>query len=101
VAELELVREREKELLASLDENKQRLEQERAETQRLRELLEVSAESGKAPSRSNAPPIEPRAAERSNEIKAADNPVLASVMEQFGKLRQQRAKDGRALKKGR
>ncbi len=105
VAELELVLAREKELLAALNENKQRLEQERseaaAETQRLRELLEDSVESGKAPSRADAPPIEHRAAERPNENRAADNPVLASVMEQFGKLRQQRAKDGRALKKGR
>lgn len=45
--------------------------------------------------------VEHRSVERPSEKQATDNPVLASVMEQFGKLRQQRALDRPALKKGR
>jgi chromosome segregation ATPase len=105
--ELELSRVREKELKVALDEIKQSREQERLqsteETRRLRELLESRPEASDPlvqAERLETGTAEHRAAERHVE-KQADNPVLASVMEQFGKLRQQRAMDRPAFKKGR
>jgi chromosome segregation ATPase len=80
--ELDLSRAREKELKVALDEIKQSREEERLQA------TEATATT------------ENRPAERHVE-KHADNPVLASVMEQFGKLRQQRAMDRPAFKKGR
>jgi chromosome segregation ATPase len=106
--ELELAQIREKELKTALDETRKNLEQERseaaAETQRLRELLESKVESenvSNAEDRATAAPVERQPSERPSESRPAENPVLASVMEQFGKLRQQRASERPALKKGR
>jgi chromosome segregation ATPase len=110
VTELELSRAREKDLKVSLDEIRQEREEDRAkwgeETRRLRELLEHRLETSQAagspprpePVSSQAAPARP--VERPAERQPAENAVFASVMEQFGKLRQQRAM-GNALKKGR
>jgi chromosome segregation ATPase len=115
VTELELSRAREKELKVSLDDIRQQRDAERIqwgeETRRLRELLERRLESAPATSSpeqagGNEPPavqhrVSERPVERLAERTPEDNPVFASVMEQFGKLRQQKARAGSALKKGR
>jgi chromosome segregation ATPase len=110
-AELELISTREKELKLALDEQKRTLEVERtqwAEEQRqLRQMLERRDEADVA--NANDVRAEPRPAIESPPLAArgkgshvhSENPVLGSIMEQFGKLRQQRASDRAAQRKAR
>jgi chromosome segregation ATPase len=110
VTELELSRVREGELRASLDEQKRTMEQERAhwaeEFRRLRELLErqleaPSVEEAPAPPERNPEPArQPKSTPAVAERNSA-NPVLGSIVEQFGKLRQQRAIDRKSTKRPR
>jgi chromosome segregation ATPase len=101
--ELELSRAREKELKIALDDIKQSRESERQqsaeETRHLRELLQRRLENMDASYREEVAGV------TRNNPKAPESPdtqaVFSSVMEQFGKLRQQRAQAGNALKKGR
>jgi chromosome segregation ATPase len=103
MTELELSRARERELKIALDDIKQARESERQqsaeETRHLRELLQRRLENMDASYREEVAGVT-----RSNP-KAPETPetqaVFSSVMEQFGKLRQQRAQAGNALKKGR
>jgi septal ring factor EnvC (AmiA/AmiB activator) len=85
VTELELSRARERELNAKLEELKQLREEERAqstdEVRHLRELVERRLETTDS-ERRPAPAVAP-----------GNSPVLGSIVEQFGKLRQQRALD--------
>jgi chromosome segregation ATPase len=106
--ELELTRARERDFAAKLDELKQVREQEQAqwaeESRHLRELLEHRLETSETESPAAAADPPPRNVQRSESDRddpQADNPVLASIMEQFGKLRQQRTQDRPALKKAR
>jgi chromosome segregation ATPase len=107
--ELEQMRAREKELCSVLDEQKQTLVTERArwaeEAQQLREELERRPGAGTT---SNGAPdtYEQSAAPRpvpqnQNSDQAGESPVLGSIMQQFGKLRQQRATDREAMRKAR
>lgn len=98
VAELDSQRALQKELRAALDEQKQTLEQERAhraEELRSLERLKQGADGGPAEKHS-----EQRAA-HDGQPKVNENPVLGSIVEQFGKLRQQRAMDRQVLRKTR
>jgi septal ring factor EnvC (AmiA/AmiB activator) len=106
--ELELTRAREKDLAAKLDELKQLREQERAqwaeESRHLRELVERRLETGEPESPAAAadpPPRNVKRSESNSDDHQSDNPVLVSIKEQFGKLRQQRTQDRPALKKAR
>ncbi|MEX0610931.1 MAG: hypothetical protein WD738_11465 [Pirellulales bacterium] len=98
--ELELARAREKELRATLEELRQSREQEELkwaeELRHLRELLEQRMEES---SLEQAQTTNWWQADGGSRM--ADNPVLGSIQEQFGKLRQQRASDRPALKKAR
>jgi septal ring factor EnvC (AmiA/AmiB activator) len=105
VTDLEVARAREKELIATLEEMRHTRDQERAqwasESRHLRELLERSLEGVEGESQA-ATAEHGRIIQGSNFAnggRAADNPVFASVMEQFGKLRQQKASDRPAVKK--
>jgi chromosome segregation ATPase len=93
VTALELARAREKELTAKLEELKQLRDQERAqwseELRHLRALLERQLEAAGG---------EHHTASASH---AGNSPVLGSIVEQFGKLRQQRALDRPGLSKTR
>jgi chromosome segregation ATPase len=106
VTELELARARENDLRRTLEELRHTRDQERAqwaeESRHLRELLERRLEGGDQQVQETAG--HPRVAERPNTIgpdRTADNAVFASVMEQFGKLRQQRASERPTSKKAR
>ncbi|HVT28341.1 MAG TPA: hypothetical protein VHE81_10045 [Lacipirellulaceae bacterium] len=118
--ELELARARERELKAALDEHKCEVEQERSEwaeeLRQLREVLEREVDTPEAeePLEVEAPPaVAPRTLPAKAAAKAAassggdghvpqrQNPVLGSIVEQFGKLRQQRAIERRAASKPR
>jgi septal ring factor EnvC (AmiA/AmiB activator) len=110
-AELELSRVREQELKTALDEHNRSLEEERSrwaeEMKQVREALERQVEApavqepavsvqqpGQMPPARPAPaaPTEPQAATSgSRSVPRGDSPVLGSIIEQFGKLRQQRA----------
>jgi septal ring factor EnvC (AmiA/AmiB activator) len=81
--ELELARAREKELAAAIAEHKQTSEQEQ---------LKENPHPQPA-----TPPDRPT----SGRGHFSENPVLGSIVEQFGKLRQQRAIDRQALRKAR
>jgi chromosome segregation ATPase len=105
--ELELSRVREKDLAARLDELKKVSEQERAllaeETQRSHGELVQRPEMNR-PAAYAVEPERPRPVQRTqanNIEQEADNPVLSSIMEQFGKLRQQRTPNRPAMKKTR
>jgi chromosome segregation ATPase len=102
VTELELARAREQEVKAKLEEMKQSREEEREqwsdELRHLREVLEGRLETGDGEHRN--PAAERTAAERTPVERppvepvgqpASHSPVLGSIVEQFGKLRQQRA----------
>ena len=109
--ELELSRARERELKAALDEHKNSLEQQRShwaeELKQVREVLErqmdtPAVQTPAAPSEpaaSAAPvqpapavPVQPQVANNdSRSTPRGESPVLGSIVEQFGKLRQQRA----------
>ena len=114
--DLELARVHAKELAADVDEQKQTFERERsAWTEQLRqmhELLELRAATPvtgyddviAAAAERPAPPAPrpPKAiASVSGEKPSPNNPVLGSIMEQFGKLRQQRANDRQTGKNAR
>ncbi|HEX5470330.1 MAG TPA: hypothetical protein VFW73_00500 [Lacipirellulaceae bacterium] len=119
--ELELSRARERELKAVLDEHQSSAEQERSEwseeLRQLREVLErevndppieepvlVEETTASAPKRCPAkPPATKAAAKSSSDSHLAErqSPVLGSIVEQFGKLRQQRAVERRATNKSR
>jgi septal ring factor EnvC (AmiA/AmiB activator) len=115
-AELELSRAREQELRVALDEHKRSLEQERSqwadELKQVRESLERQMEApaaqapaaqtpaaavqqtGQMPPTQPAPPasVQPQApTSGSRSTPRGESPVLGSIIEQFGKLRQQRA----------
>jgi chromosome segregation ATPase len=107
VTELELARARERELKAALEELRQTREQERAqwanESRHLRELLERHLDGAEAMYQSETveqSSITDRVESKSSD-RTADSPVFASVMEQFGKLRQQRALERPVLNKTR
>jgi chromosome segregation ATPase len=107
VTEMELARAREKELKTALEEQKQASEQERAhwkeELRQLRELLQKQMEASVSIERLAATdaytsPAQPTgqsqpAAERPSRPVQRENPVLGSIVQQFDKLRQQRASD--------
>lgn len=117
VTELDLARAHEKELKAALEEQKQAQDHERAqwaaELRHVRETSERGVEASELirqdevseqPTVSDPPratgAIHPdRRANSANRL--ANNPVLSSIVEQFGKLRQQRATDRQALRKTR
>lgn len=110
VTELELARAREKELKTALDEQKRLLDQERdqwtEDLRSLRELLEHRGEAIESIGRANSSPATlpvepPRAATTPNRDRSNSGAVLGSIVEQFGKLRQQRAVDRQGLKKSR
>jgi len=92
-AEIDQSRAKARELASALDEQKQILECERSNW--AQELEQLRA-GGAAPQISAEPVTlaAPRAPKTMTE-----SPVLGSIMEQFGKLRQQRASDRQALKK--
>jgi chromosome segregation ATPase len=92
-AEIEQSRERAMELAAALDEQKQLLESERSKWAQELEQCRVTGTAPQAP----AEPVT-LAAPRAHKT-MSESPVLGSIMEQFGKLRQQRASDRQALKK--
>ena len=98
------MRAHETELKAALDEHKQAAEKERLhwkeELRHLRELLERRVEANKAEERFASPtePAAPTAAPPANptttkKVTSRENPVLGSIVQQFDKLRQQRASD--------
>jgi chromosome segregation ATPase len=112
--ELELARAHAKELAAGVEEQKRLLERERAtwtqQMQHMRELLELRAAAPAADEETAVSRPAPQSAATSNAgprpVQASggggkpsqNNPVLGSIMEQFGKLRQQRATDRQAGK---
>ena len=105
--ELELARAREKECTAKLEELKQSRDEERAqrsdELRHLRELLELRLETGDnedQPAAATRPPATRPCAEPVARA-ASNSPVLGSIVEQFGKLRQQRSLERSALNKSR
>jgi septal ring factor EnvC (AmiA/AmiB activator) len=115
-AELELARVNAKQLAADLEEHKRTLERERSaaaeEMNRMRGLLEPPSDRAAAEPRevdeavgatdesaSNRKPA-PRTVGKGGPAKgSANSPVLGSIVEQFGKLRQQRATDRQSGKK--
>jgi chromosome segregation ATPase len=102
-SELEMNQAREKELVAALEEQKQTLEQERAhrdEELRNLEKLKLSAEGAAQPTSDNALAALQQS-DRSGHQQINENPVLGSIVEQFGKLRKQRAMDRQGLRKPR
>ena len=111
LAELEKIRAHESELQAAVDEHQRTLERERAhwnaEIRELREKLEHRAESAQSASQIDAageaaPVAEPpRATSKTHREPSNSSAVLGSIVEQFGKLRAQRAVDRQGLKKAR
>jgi chromosome segregation ATPase len=110
--ELEVARSHEKELTFALEEQKRLREEERSkaseELRHLRELLEQRGENRESIERagttpnSSAPPAEPpRPAVSPSRDRSNGGAVLGSIVEQFGKLRQQRAVDRQGSKKPR
>jgi chromosome segregation ATPase len=106
-AELERVRTHEAELQAAVEEQQRTLERERAhwqsEIQDLRDKLENRGDSAAAATPSGAdaalPSAEvPRAAANHRRDQAGSSAVLGSIVEQFGKLRAQRAFDRQGQK---
>lgn len=115
VTELELARAREKELKAALEEQKRTAEQERAHwTEELRHLRELLARQldatdmeDRAMTVDQAATVAAPAASTSvgaqvgARVIPRENPVLGSIVEQFGKLRQQKAFDRQAANRPR
>jgi len=91
-SELAQARAKEKELTAALEEQKQILENERAQWAQELDQLRQSASPPQAASETAAAPGRKAA-------QVGHSPVLGSLMEQFGKLSQQRAIERQALKK--
>jgi chromosome segregation ATPase len=107
--ELELSRARERELKSALDEQKRSVEQERSqwsdELKQLREVVERQLEIPAAdepaativrPTSDTPAPVPPSTG--SAQSPPRESPVLGSIVEQFGKLRQQRAVERQANK---
>lgn len=105
--ELELSRARERELKAALDEHNRSIERERSEwaeeLKQLREVLERQLDSPVAeevPAAKEverpAPPANPQSGRGARAV-PSENAVLGSIVEQFGKLRQQRAVERQAV----
>jgi chromosome segregation ATPase len=108
--ELETLRGHESELLATVEQLKQalHLERERSteEIQQLHERLHkhaaVVAPANTADGPAQAPAAEPSSAPAAAaRARSSNGAVLGSIVEQFGKLRQQRAVDRQAQKKAR
>jgi septal ring factor EnvC (AmiA/AmiB activator) len=104
--DLELARARERELKAALDEYKQAAEHERSqwaeELRQLREVLECQLETSGVQdqaARAERPvvPVNTNSAGVGAHVIPRENPVLGSIVEQFGKLRQQRAVERQAV----
>jgi len=105
--ELEVARTTTRQMAADADQQKKSLELERLawteQLQHLRELLEQRAAApitgydyndAEPPEPAQTAPAPPRPAKAAGGDKpSTNNPVLGSIMEQFGKLRQQRATD--------
>jgi septal ring factor EnvC (AmiA/AmiB activator) len=100
--ELELSRARERDLKSSIDEQKRSVEQERSqwadELKQLREVVErqletpVADEPAVAVGRpSSDAPVPTPPSPGTGQSPPRESPVLGSIVEQFGKLRQQRA----------
>jgi hypothetical protein len=107
-AELEQVRVRERELMTALEELRQTREREQAqwaeESRHLREMVERRLEEGQPENNGDRRAGNIQTDERreaASDERSAENPIFASVKEQFGKLRQQRAMDRPAPKKAR
>jgi septal ring factor EnvC (AmiA/AmiB activator) len=102
-SELEMNQAREKELVAALEEQKRSLEQERAhraEELRNLERLTGSADAAAQPDSDKAiASLEQSGRPAGNNGQVNENPVLGSIVEQFGKLRKQRAMDRQVLRK--
>jgi DNA repair exonuclease SbcCD ATPase subunit len=112
--ELELARARERELKAALDEHKRSVDDERSQwAEELKHLREVVERQLEAPAIEEAiaavelpvplPQESPAPAAPTNKTPSGgaqpqprDNPLLGSIVEQFGKLRQQRAVERQA-----
>jgi DNA repair exonuclease SbcCD ATPase subunit len=113
--ELELARARERELNAALDDHKRSVEQERShwaeELKHLREVIERQLEApvsegppatveipiASRPQTSSAPASPAnKTASSGDQPRPRENPLLGSIVEQFGKLRQQRAVERQA-----
>jgi DNA repair exonuclease SbcCD ATPase subunit len=113
--ELELARARERELNAALDDHKRSVEQERShwaeELKHLREVIERQLEapvsevpmaaveiSVPSPPQTTPAPALPASKTPSSgdQPRPRENPLLGSIVEQFGKLRQQRAVERQA-----
>lgn len=103
--ELEVNRAREVELSNALEEQRQALEQERAhraEELRNLERLQQGADAVPAGEKSAEKLAASAGVSASGaQQQASPNPVLGSIVEQFGKLRQQRAMDRQAHRKTR
>jgi DNA repair exonuclease SbcCD ATPase subunit len=108
--ELELSRARERELQAALDEHQRSIDDERSqwadELKQLREVVErqldapvdqepIAAAERPTPPATAAPPGTPSASDGA-QASPRENPLLGSIVEQFGKLRQQRAVERQA-----
>jgi chromosome segregation ATPase len=102
--ELELSRARERELKAAIDEQKRSVDQERSqwadELKQLREVVECqletpvvnkSAAATERPTQATPRPTAPAHTPPASNTTHRENPLLGSIVEQFGKLRQQRA----------
>jgi predicted nucleic acid-binding Zn-ribbon protein len=102
--ELELSRARERDLKASIDEQKRSVDQERSqwadEIKQLRAVVErqldspvVNGPAAATQRQANAAPAPPTPAKTppASNSTQRENPLLGSIVEQFGKLRQQRA----------
>lgn len=102
--ELEVNRAREMELSKALEEQRQALEQERAHrAEELRTLERLQQGADAVPSAENSAEKLAASAGVANGAQqhVSANPVLGSIVEQFGKLRQQRAMDRQAQRKTR
>lgn len=108
--ELELSRARERELKVALDEHNRSVEQERSqyaeELRQLREVLECQLESpvveeSAAAVEQPAPAVPSQPAGGAAGVISRENPVLGSIVAQFGKLRQQRASERQAISRPR
>jgi DNA repair exonuclease SbcCD ATPase subunit len=107
VAELEASRAREKELQTALEERTRvyELEREKWEAE-LRQIRDEATRRGLAPTPNGGTDAEiaptqesPAPSTRSGVVLPGDSPVLESIVQQFGKLRQQRATDREALRR--
>jgi chromosome segregation ATPase len=105
VAELEASRAREKELQAALDERQRAYELEREkweeELRQIRDEASRRALADESTGRSESPQDPPTTGKRASAVMPGDSPVLESIVQQFGKLRQQRASDREALRRQR